>query len=196
MRARWLLLLALGACTPDIASGAYLCGPNATCPEGQVCNGPDNTCVFGAALPFACEPDAETEPDDTAQQGPMTALNECVSSPIVTANCMLDGDGSDWVRFTAPAVCTRVQVEARVTFPVAYESLGLELWDLDQNMMIGTDAECSSTGEAGVDIRCMTVVLTPGGNYGINVKPTGEGTCGGTCAYNRYTLRLQLSTPG
>jgi hypothetical protein len=197
MRAYLLLPLLFAACTPDIASGTYLCGPNAACPEGQVCNGPDNTCVFGSAEPFACEPDAETEPDDTAEQGRMlTALNECVTTVLPLANCMLAGDTADWVRFTVPSVCTEVQVEARVTFPLAFESLGLELWDLDQNTMVGSDTECASTGEGGEDIRCMTIGVTPGGNYGISVKPSGEGNCGGACAYNRYTLRVQLSTPG
>ena len=192
-----LAVLVLGACTPDIAAGSYLCGPNASCPEGQTCNGPDNTCVFGGgAMPFECHPDVMSEPDDTMQQARAVTFTECVSSVMATANCMLGGDSADWVRFTAPTACTSVQVEARVSFPIAFERLGLELWDLDANTMVGSDGECISTGDAGEDIRCMKVTLTPGGNYGINVKPTGEGTCGGDCAYNRYTLRVQLSTPG
>lgn len=190
-----LAVCLLAACTPDIASGSYLCGPNASCPEGQTCNGPDNTCVF-TAEPFACTPDMMSEPDDTKPQARAITFNECVSSPVPIASCMLEGDAADWVRFTAPAVCTAVQVEARISFPLAFEGLGLELWDLDHDTMLGTDGECASRPDTGDDMRCMKVTLTPGGNYGIQVKPTGEGTCSGACAYNRYTLRVQLSTPG
>jgi hypothetical protein len=28
--------------------------------------------------------------------------------------------------------------------------------------------------------------------YALGVAPTGEGDCGGDCAFNRYTLRAQL----
>lgn len=198
MRAAVVLALSLAACTPDIVSGAYLCGPNGACPEDQLCNGPDNTCVLaGTAKPFECHPEVQSEPDDTAAQArELTALTACVSPSTATANCMLTGDSADWVRFTAPAVCTAVQVEASVIFPIAFEQVGLELWDLDHDMKIGSDVECSVAGDAGNEQRCLKVVLTPGGNYGIAVKPTGEGNCDGQCPYNRYTLRVQLATPG
>lgn len=191
-----VLLIALAACTPDIVSGAYLCGPNASCPEDQRCNGPDNTCVLDTtALPFKCVPEVETEPDDTSAQGHLISNLGCVSVPFVNASCMLEGDSADWVRFVAPAVCTAVAVEARVTFPVAFERMGLELWDLDANMMLVTDSECG-LGEAGEELRCLEQVLVPGKTYGILVKPAGDGNCDGACAYNRYTLRVLLSTPG
>lgn len=197
MRAHWLVLVLATGCTPDIAPGSYLCGPNASCPEGQVCNGPDNLCVFeGGSLPFECQPDQVTEPDDDADHGRVLAFDSCVTPSTAHANCLLDNDAADWARFTAPSVCAAVQVEARVSFPIAFERVGLELWNLDTNTMLGTDGECTSTGAAGEDIRCLTVTLTPGGNYGIKVKPTGEGNCDGACAHNRYTLRVQLSTPG
>ena len=33
------LLVLAAACTPSIAPGAYLCGPDAECPDGLVCDG-------------------------------------------------------------------------------------------------------------------------------------------------------------
>src|SRR5690606_5891048 len=41
-----LVLVAAGACSPEIAPGAYLCGPERACPEGQACDGPTNICVL------------------------------------------------------------------------------------------------------------------------------------------------------
>jgi hypothetical protein len=190
-------IVALGACAPDIASGSYLCGQNATCPVGQSCNGPDNTCVVaGAAMSFACEPEMVTEPDDTAAQAHVIANLGCVSIPFVNANCMLVGDTEDWVRFVAPTGCSAVQVETRVTFPLAFERLGLELWDLDRMMKLVDDTTCPTAGPSGEEIRCIQMTLTGGTSYGIKVHPAGDGNCNGNCSYNRYTLRVQLSTPG
>jgi hypothetical protein len=192
-----MFLVALAACTPDIVSGSYLCGPDASCPEGQSCNGPDNTCVFAStAQPFSCEAEIDSEPDNTSAEAHLIDNLGCVSVPFVNANCMLEGDAADWVRFVAPSVCTSVGVEARVSFPIAFERIALELWDLDRDVMIATDGECSGSGEAGEELRCLNLALVPGGSYGIKVKPAGDGNCSGACAYNRYTLRVQLATPG
>lgn len=195
MRA-YALVAVLAACTPDIVSGAYLCGPEASCPKDQVCNGPDNTCVLAStALPFACEPDIDSEPDNTSAEAHLIDNLGCVSIPFVNASCMPEGDTADWVRFVAPAVCTSVGVDARVTFPIAFQRIGLELWDLAGNVMIASDQGCTARGEPGEEIRCLDLALTPGGSYGIKVQPAGDGNCDGGCSYNRYTLRVQLATP-
>ena len=41
----------------------------------------------------------------------------------------------------------------------------------------------------------LIVIGLAGGSYGLLVKPNGQGNCGGACAYNRYTLSVQLATP-
>lgn len=196
MRAAFVLVLA-AACSPDIVSGSYLCGPDSACPEGLACNGPDNTCVLSStAEPFACEPDRETEPDDTSANAHVISGLQCVSVPYVNANCMLQGDTEDWVKFTPPASCTVVAVSARVSFTVAFARLGLELWNLDTNTQLGVDTACPSTGEEGEELRCLNQSLTPGTNYGIKVRPAGDGNCGGNCSYNRYTLSVKLGSAG
>jgi hypothetical protein len=199
---RFALLAVLVGCTPEIVPGSYLCGPNASCPEGQACNGPDNTCVFdGAELPFECEPQIESEPDNTSSQAALIGNLDCVSIPFVNASCMLAGDAADWVKFTVPSVCSSVEVEARVSFPLAFARLGLELWDLDRDQHVASDTPCTGAGggevgEVGEEKRCLEIDVTPGTSYGIQVSPAGDGDCDGTCIYNRYTLRVQLVPPG
>ncbi|MDB4955650.1 MAG: hypothetical protein JWO36_3219 [Myxococcales bacterium] len=196
MRA-WFLWLALVGCTPDVASGSYLCGPEQLCPEGQSCDGLDGTCVFtNTQRPFVCDPSVEHEPDNTPQQGLAIASLACVSAPYVDNGCLAAGDDQDWVRFKVASGCVAVQVEGRVTFPVSWEPVGLELWDLDAMTMIGTGAKCKVAPASGDDASCITQMVTPSGTYGFKVKPAGGGDCAGSCNYNRYQLTVQLSTPG
>jgi hypothetical protein len=185
---------AAAACTPEIVSGSYLCGPNATCPGDQICNGPDNICVSSAALPFECDPEIETEPDDASEQAFDLGSFDCMSLATVLDSCMLEGDTGDWVRLTTPTACDSLSVDVRVTFPTAFEELGLALWDLDANEHVADDEPCTFMGEGGDELRCLKADVLPGTHYGVQVAPTGEGACDGTCAYNRYTLRMQLSS--
>lgn len=196
MRAVFAIVL-VGACTPDVVSGSYLCGPNASCPENLACNGPDNKCVLASTVQaFTCTPDLNTEPDDAPETAHQVPVDGCVTVPSATDNCMLQGDSQDWVALTPPASCTSVELRAAVSYTLAFEELSLELWNLDSNTQVGSDSACPDTGEDSVEQRCLNQVLTPGTRYGIKVKPTGDGDCNGECAYNRYTLRVQLATPG
>jgi hypothetical protein len=200
-----VVCLALAACTPEIVSGAYMCGPDASCPGDLRCNGTEDkdanllaeTCVLPSiARPFDCKPTIELEPDNTMSEAFAIPNLGCVSAPFVSENCMLTDDAADWVKFVAPAACTAVEVEARLSFPLAYEELGLELWDLDRNMMLVEESACTAGAEGPDERRCLDFTLVPGTSYGIKVHPTGQGACDGACAHNRYTLRVQLATPG
>lgn len=191
----FVLASAAAACTPEIVSGSYRCGPDATCPGDQVCNGTDNICVTGTAEPFACEPEISTEPDDASDQAFDLGEFGCVSLASTLGNCMLEGDAGDWVKFHSATGCAAVAVDVRLTFPTAFEELGIELWDLDSGEKVAEDTPCDVIGEAGDDLRCLSSPVTPGASYGVHVLPTGEGDCDGTCGYNRYTVRLQLSAP-
>lgn len=195
MRA-WLLPCALAACTPEVVSGSYLCGPEASCPTDLVCDGVEDTCVLPSmASPFTCDPPSDFEPDDSADTGHAIELG-CVSAPfVIEEGCMLAGDSADWLTFVPPATCTAVQVEARLSFSIAYAELGLELWDLDANTRLATDEECKQGADVRMIRRCVDAVLVPGTKYGVKVFPTGEASCNGDCAYNRYTLSVQLATP-
>ena len=194
---RYSLLLVIAACTPDIAPGSYLCGPEASCPPDQACNGSDNKCVLTAlAKPFECTADADFEPDNSQMQAHALPPFNCVSAPFANNNCMLAGDAADWLSFVAPDNCASgVETQIRLGFPIAFEELGFELWDLDRNMKLATDGMCTSGAELSVERRCLDFTLMAGTKYGVAVVPTGMGTCGGNCAYNRYSLSVQLGTP-
>jgi hypothetical protein len=197
MRVVVLLSIALAACTPDVASETYYCGPNAACPEGQLCNGPDYTCVLpSSATAFACDPKIPTEPDDTAAQAHALPTLVCEQVPFVDENCLLEGDAEDWVKFQAPTGCLGgIELEATVYFPIAFARIAIELWNLDTMTKLDEDAACTQTAEAGEDNRCITVALTPGTNYGIKVRPAGDRDCDGGCRYNFYRLTVGLSAP-
>jgi hypothetical protein len=196
VRAALGLVIALAGCTPEVVSGSYLCGPNASCPEGQVCSGADHICVLpGTDEPFSCAPDVNSEPDDSSANAYLIKNLGCVSLPFSVDSCMADQDNSDWMKFVAPSGCS-VAADARVAFPIAFQRLSLELYDLDRDELLVSDGECE-VGEPtpGDELRCLDATLVAGTNYGLHVKPAGDGNCGGACAYNRYTLTVQLGTP-
>jgi hypothetical protein len=193
MRGAWLVVLA--GCTPDIATGAYLCGPEQSCPPGFACNGPDQACVTkSTAQPFSCDDSEQREPDnDLAHAFPVGPLT-CVSPAAVLDGCLATGDPADWFAIDAPASCTAVAADLEVTYPVAWEPIALTLSATD-GTVLGTDTDCHDTVPAGSDLRCLKVPLTPGMHYGVSVAPAGGGDCGGDCAFNRYTLSVRLDTP-
>jgi len=196
MRAALLVLLA--ACSPDIASGSYLCGAEKSCPPNEACDGVTDTCVLATAeQPFACESGTEFPGDDTSATAQQIPALACVSPLYQVHECLPMGDAADWFAFSTPANCVQVEVQARILFPVAYEGVSLELWDLASNTQLGTDVPCAdSINDPAHGERCIKLTIPPGGSYGFLVKPSGQGNCGGACAYNRYTLSVQLATPG
>jgi len=197
MRATWLLLV-LGACSPEIASGSYLCGAQESCPPDEACDGVTDTCVLtSTAMPFACDMNTEHAGDDTSATARPIPMLACVSPPYRESGCMPLGDTADWFQLTTPASCTSVEIQARLVYPVAYQGLSLELWDLGMNSSIGTDVPCPDAIDDPAHVeRCINLTVTPGVNYGLLVKPSGQGACDGACAYNRYDLSVQLATPG
>lgn len=190
------LAVGLLGCQPEIVPGAYLCGPEQACPEDQVCNGPDNMCVLASgAEPFACGPSTETEPNNTLATAQPLGTFACVSPPFELAGCAKDGDTEDDYAFDAAPGCTAVAVQARIVFPVAFEQLTLELRG-DGGAVLATGTPCTSGGVGdGSDQLCISQPIAAGGHYSVRVARTGQGTCDGMCAFNRYQLHLQLATP-
>ncbi len=197
MRAVIASLLALVGCTPDILPGAYLCGPEQVCPEEQVCDGVTNTCVLRSqAQPFACPViQTEVEPNDNRNNAQVIANLLCASRPAEVIGCTKDLDGEDWFLFDVPSTCTTVGADLRLTFPLAFEVLELDLRDATGGTVATGSACANAEPDDGDEQRCIEQALTPGGQYAIRVARTGEGDCDGACAHNRYTLTLQLETP-
>jgi hypothetical protein len=195
---RTLALVLLAACSPDIVPNAYLCGPEALCPPGQVCDGVSDSCVLPAqAAPFMCDIGTEIPGDDSAGSANQISQLQCVSSRYSTYGCMPPGDAADWFKLSVPTECSAVEVQARIQFPVAYEHLAMELVDLGSNTSVGSDIECpKSLGDPAYIERCINLPVTPGHQYGVAIKSTADGACDGACAYNRYYLTVELATPG
>ena len=80
----------------------------------------------------------------------------------------------------------------RISYPIAFEQLSLHLAAIE-----GDAATCGvdSAPDDGLEQRCVTQNVVAGTHYTIRVARDGIGNCGGSCAYNRYTLTLQLGTP-
>ncbi|MEO8700026.1 MAG: hypothetical protein ABI867_08275 [Kofleriaceae bacterium] len=199
-----ILVVALGACTEDIASGAYLCGPEGLCPDDMVCNGgagtidqPGNVCVFPANQEaFSCGELADPPGDDEPAQGRALQNLGCVSGVLEAKGCLLAGDVGDWFQFDVPTNCIAVQVVARLTFSVAFEPVALQ-FSTNGEAAIPADTGCSpaqapSPGEAAV---CFKQTLANGAHHAFGLVHTGVENCDGTCPNNRYKLLVQLSTP-
>lgn len=191
------LLLAVAACTPEVASGSYLCGPEQLCPEGMACNGPDNTCVTDViALPFACGTVSEVEPNNTALTAQDLGQPSCVSLPTMVKGCAAGNDVEDWYQLDVPSNCDLVNVQARATFPVAFEPLEIEVRAADDSV-VATSVPCAPVGteDLGQTQVCVTAGATPGGHYAVRIARAGRDNCDGACANNHYALVIQLARP-
>jgi hypothetical protein len=196
--APWFVLVVIASCTPDIAPGSYLCGPEQDCPDGQRCDGDTNTCVLPSqAVPFACDPMVEHEPDDTPAQGFVVSGLTCVSSPFVAHGCLAAGDGQDWFQIPVPSSCAAVAVDLQVSYPIAFEPLAVDLFDATGANALASGAACvhQTTIAPGEDGACIHATLSPGATYALKIHPAGGGDCGGACNYNRYSLSVTLGTP-
>lgn len=189
-----LLVLAVAACTPDISPGAYLCGPEQSCPDDLACDGVDHVCVLPtAAQPFACGAGDEVEPNnDLAGAQPVLPNATCASLPVELAGCIADDDSADYYRIAVPTGCTAVSASARLSFPLAFMPLAVTIVDRD-GAVLAEGAPCENDEPDDGETRmCVVANVTPGQDALVRVEGTGEATCGGACAHNQYLLTMQL----
>lgn len=195
MRALPFILL-LAACEPEVAPGTYLCGPEELCPEGMVCNGPDNVCVHPTKQQaFACTNENKDVPGD---DGPATAqvLGEmaCVSLVRETRGCLPIGDVGDYYTFRVVDGCTSTKVLAGVVYPIAFQSLTMQLGKLGETpVTIDSPCAASRPHDVGDAVACLEAPVGPG-TYVLGVIPDGTGQCDGQCKFNRYGLAVQVTT--
>ncbi|MFN0246113.1 MAG: hypothetical protein ACKV2T_04345 [Kofleriaceae bacterium] len=198
MRALIWIPIALAACAPEITPGTYLCGDEELCPEGQACDGLTNTCVLpSTARPFACGDDIdEVEPNDAFLSAQSFGALECVSNVAEVRGCTpANGNDEDWFSFAVPTCSSTVRATARIAFPLAYEPLVLELRDVNGSTKTTGDACANDDPNDGDTELCFDLAVTGGAQYAIRVAGTGTADCDGACAYNRYTMRMQLLSP-
>ncbi|MEO7091829.1 MAG: hypothetical protein ABI175_01180 [Polyangiales bacterium] len=195
MRASMFAIAVLGACTPDIVAGAYLCGPDESCPDGQKCDPASAICVAPSSVkPFACgEDQTEVEPNNSQASAQVIQALGCASTLAEVRGCTPAGDADDWFTFDVPATCTTTVAHIRLSSSVALQTLGVTLSGPSGSFQ-ATETACDSSFPDDAEVQvCLSQALTPG-TYAVRVAPAGGGNCEGNCAYNRYTLGLQLGT--
>ena len=194
---RWLAIVVLAGCAPDITSGAYQCGDEASCPTGLVCNGPDNLCVSPIGVTgFACTADESHEPDDDIAHGFQLMPQNCGFSTGVHG-CLGPGDSQDWISLVTPTGCSAVEIATRTVAPIAFEPVAVSLADAS-GAVLATDTTCADASPSstnGVSTNCMKMTVAPGTMYGIRIAPAGGGDCDGDCAFNRYFVTVTVDVP-
>ena len=196
MRA-WLLSFALlGACAPEIVSGAYLCGPDESCPDGQKCNPASALCVSsGSVESFACGKDqTEIEPNNSPAGAQVIQALGCASTVAEIRGCTPAGDADDWFAFDVAATCTTSVAHIRLSSSIAFQTLGVKLTGPNGTFEASETACAASFPDDGELQVCLDQAVTPGATYTVRVGPAGGGNCGGNCPYNRYSLHVQLGT--
>lgn len=199
MRA-WILpsivLGLLGACTPEIVSGAYLCGPDESCPDDQRCNPASGLCVSpGSVEAFACgKAQTEVEPNNSKAGAQVIPPLGCASSLTEIGGCTPAGDADDWFVFDVPATCTTTVAHLRLSSSIAFQTLGITLSGPNGTFEASASACASSLSDDGEVQVCLDQAVTPDSTYAVRVGPSGGGNCEGDCPYNRYSLHLQLGT--
>jgi hypothetical protein len=187
----------LAGCTPDIATAAYVCGDEESCPPGFVCNGLDNLCVTPAVFQeFACTADESHEPDDDIAHGFPIQTDTCASS-VALHGCLAPGDSQNWISLTTPTGCSGVEIATRNVAPIAFEPLVVSITDGAGNVL-ASDAPCgdaSPSNTNGLDTTCGKMTVQPGMAYGVRVAPAGGGDCNGDCAFNRYYVTITVDIP-
>jgi hypothetical protein len=191
-----LLAAAVGACTPEIGTGTYFCGPERLCPPEQTCDEPTHTCVNPVlAEPFACPEDTEDfEPDDELAEardlGGMLCgqqlfgggFNGCIAGAGKIDVFMLTGNacsGSD-----------TAALSARLRYPTAFVPLQLELLDADGELL-ATGVPCDVGDDfGGLDGVCLESPVDDAIYYvRVSVDPVGP-DCDGGCAQTQYILDI------
>jgi hypothetical protein len=196
MRGLFSLCLFAAACTPEITTGTYLCGPEELCPDDLACDGKTNLCVNPTLVePFACAPDdTEIEPNNSPAEAEPVPLGGCSTTVELTGCEGAAGDTADYFSFVVPASCPASTVVAvRLSYPLAYEPPAINV--LSSGTDILTDQPCATAGSDanGDGVSCGRGPVVAGMTYTVEVTGSGEANCGGMCAHNRYRLTVQLT---
>jgi hypothetical protein len=184
------------ACTPEIGTGAYFCGPERSCPPDQACDEPTFTCVTPlSAESFRCPDGSETfEPDD--ELGDARDLGALVCGQALfgggTNGCIASVGQIDTYAFSGNdcpgARAARVGLTLR--FPTAFAPLELVLLD-SNGTVVGAGLSCGAGQDfGGLDAVCLEMPVDNAA-YFVRVSLASDGpTCDGGCAFASYLLDI------
>lgn len=191
-RVACFVALGLGACEPDIYSGAYYCGPALACPDEQACDRLSETCVppdvVGA---FACPADSEAaEPDDDVPAAAVVAL-ACLNQAEIVEGCLADGADGDVTHFTIPPACVGNQARFDLRTALAFGDVMVEVTDAAGTALPTT--ACTAPAASPPELTsCLAVPAAPADVY-VRMTIDPDADCDGACAFNRTTLSVTVA---
>jgi hypothetical protein len=192
-----LSILTAAACSPEISSGGYLCGPERYCPPEQACDEPTYTCVNAVvAEPFACPEDTEGfEPDDDLAGARDLGTMQC-GQPLFGGGfngCIAAPGKVDLFRLTGRACSGSegARLGISLLFPIAFVPLQVELLDAD-GAVLATGVSCEvGAGYGGLDGVCLEAPVEDDVVYHVRVSVDPDGPdCDGGCAETLYILDI------
>ena len=191
-------VMALAACTPDIAEGSYFCGPQLACPGDLACSDLTELCVDPARTQtFVCPNGANAhEPDDDLAHAQMLT-GVCFVDALVDTGCLPTQSDVDYALLSTPSSCgARIRVTVNLTDSIAFESPQITLLDND-NPTTAMSAPCTPNDALMSNATdCSAIDVDGGDHVSIRVDfPADAPSCQGACAFNRYELRILLNTP-
>jgi hypothetical protein len=184
-------LAALAGCDPEIISGAYFCGPQMSCPSGEVCSAADGTCGRPElARPFACDPGSETgEPNDVPAAATPISVSACPGMSLEQAGCLPAATDVDWVAVTAISDCVGGPLAVNVRYSAAFAPAVVDLMSPDGATVLGTATPCNITGGIGEnDAVCLDAIVPASGTAVIRIGLDPDLDCDGACDFTRYSV--------
>jgi hypothetical protein len=191
MRARYLLLGLLAACTPEITSGTYYCGIQAQCPPDLACDGETATCVYPQDVsPFLCpEGTNDAEPDDDISSALDVGIAACGAIAFTDDGCIDAADDVDHVAFTTAADCDGT-LDLKLRFGLAFAPLSIDLLD-DGGAVLASGTQCQGPDSSAQVTVCLTAPVDPSTTYLLRIAmPSDAPTCDGACEFNTYQLSI------
>lgn len=192
-----LALATTVACSPEIGSDTYFCGPEGLCPPDLRCD--DNTFTCRTPIlftPFECPAESEVaEPDNDQASAFDLGVLGCGDVIMQDApGCAPDPSDVDLIRFEYLDNCNgpdpRIVINSR--FPIAHVPLTLEVID-DTGAVVATGEPCTPRDNfSGRDTLCIED-RPPAGVYFIRIQTDAAGPdCGGECAFNQYLINVSV----
>ncbi len=183
-------VLAAAACSAEIGTGTYFCGPEQFCPPDLECNPNTFSCETpGTFEAFSCPFGASVNEPDEAMADAYELTLECGANTEDFTLCIDDGQDVDHFSFEMEECFGESpHLSFEIRYPVALAELQLELLD-DAGQVLEVAETCTAEQNfTGMEWKCIDIPPLEPGVYFLRVSTTGERTCSGDCEHNQYRL--------